>query len=322
MSIELSRRSVLVAGAAALAASRFLGAPAARAQDAPTAAVLAYPRKVGELEIVAISDGYFEFPPAFFVNIPKEELDAALTAAFIDPAVPPRVGVTAHLVRGGGRTLLIDSGTADLFGPTLGRVPAALAALGVAPEDVEAVLLTHMHIDHLGGLLAADGAPAFPNATVHVNETDLAFWAGDEAAAKAPENFKPFFARAKATAAAYGDRVIPFGADGEVLPGITSVALPGHTVGHTGFRLASGDAEILVFGDTASSAAVQFSHPEAGLAFDTDPAQAAATRARFFDMVATDRTLVAGTHLPFPGIGHVGRSGDAYAWVAESWQYM
>ena len=133
---------------------------------------------------------------------------------------------------------------------------------------------------------------------------------------------KPFFARAAATAAAYGDRVATFGADGEVLPGIASMALPGHTVGHTGFLLTSGDAGILVFGDAANSAAVQFTHPEAGIVFDTDPAQAAATRARLFDMLATDRTLVAGTHMPFPGIGHVARSGAAYAWVPEVWQYI
>jgi glyoxylase-like metal-dependent hydrolase (beta-lactamase superfamily II) len=320
MSFDLSRRAVLAAGVAAFAAPQFLAASLARSQDA-AAAALAYPRKLGELELTAVSDGYFQLNGPLFVNISDEELGEALTAAFLDPTATPRLGVTAHVVRGGGRTLLIDSGTADLFGPTLGRFPAALAALGVAPESVDAVLLTHMHPDHLGGLLA-DGAPAFPNATLHVNEADLAFWTDEATASRAPEQMQPFFARSRATAAAWGDRVSPFGADGEVLPGATSLALPGHTVGHTGFRLTSGDAEIVVFGDAASSAAIQFSHPEAGLVFDTDAAQAAATRARLFDMLAADRTLVAGTHLPFPGIGHVARSGEAYAWVPEDWQYQ
>ena len=130
-------------------------------------------------------------------------------------------------------------------------MPAALAALGVAPEEVDAVLLTHMHPDHLGGLLAA-GAAAFPNATVHVSETDLAFWTDEAIASKAPADFQPFFARARATAAAYGDRLIPFSGDGEVVPGVTSLALPGHTLGHTGFRLASDGAEIVVFGDAVN----------------------------------------------------------------------
>jgi glyoxylase-like metal-dependent hydrolase (beta-lactamase superfamily II) len=318
MGIEISRRSVLAGGAAMLAIPPILVAAPARAQGA-TAAV-AYPRKVGDIEIVAISDGYLELPGALFVNISEQERAAAFSAAFLDPAVPARVGVTAHLVRAGGRTILIDTGTADLFGPTLGALPGTLAALGVAPADVDAVLLTHMHPDHLGGLLAG-GAPAFPNATVHVSATDLAFWTDEATAARAPDDFKPFFARAVATAAAYGDRVIPFGADGEVLPGVASLALPGHTVGHTGYHLSSGDAEILVFGDVAHSAAVQFAHPGAGLVFDTDPAQAAETRARTLDRLAADRTLVAGTHLPFPGIGHVARAGDAYAWVPEHWRY-
>ena len=137
-----------------------------------------------------------------------------------------------------------------------------------------------MHPDHIGGLLAG-GAPAFPNATVHVSETDLAFWT-DEAhrRARRPTDCKPFFAARPRHRRRLRRPPAPFNGDVEVLPGITAVGLPGHTVGHTGFRLASGDAEILVFGDAAHFAAVQFTHPEAGLVFDTDPTQAAATRAQ------------------------------------------
>jgi glyoxylase-like metal-dependent hydrolase (beta-lactamase superfamily II) len=322
MTLTLSRRAALAGGAVLLAAPGLLGqARGARAQTPAAPPVLVYPRKVGALELTAISDGYFAMPPTLFVNIAPEELGAALEAAFLDPAGPNQGGITAHLVRGGGRTLLIDTGTADLFGPTAGRMPAALAALGVAPEEVDAVLLTHMHPDHLGGLLAG-GAPAFPNAALHVSEADLAFWTDEAVASRAPADFQPFFARARATAAAYGEMLVPFGGEGEVVPGVTSLALPGHTVGHSGFRLVSDGAEIVVFGDTVNSAAVQFRHPEAGLVFDTDPALASQTRAKLLDAMAADGTLVAGTHLPFPGIGHVARSGDAYAWVAEEWRYQ
>jgi glyoxylase-like metal-dependent hydrolase (beta-lactamase superfamily II) len=320
MSLDLSRRALL-AGAGGMLLMPNLLPVAARAEDAASALLLAYPRKVGDLEVVAISDGSFTFPGPLFVNIAPEEVEAALTAAFLDPTVPTPIGVTAHLVRGGGHTMLIDTGAAGVFGPGLGRLPSTLAALGVPPEDVDTVLLTHMHADHIAGLLPAE-APAFPSATIHVNEPDLAFWTDESIAAKAPEGFRGMFTLARAVAAAYGDRIQPFTGEAEVVPGVTAQALPGHTVGHTGYRLASGDAEIVVFGDAVNSAAVQFAHPEAGLVFDTDPALAAETRARFLDMLATDRLLVAGTHMPYPGIGHVARSGDAYAWVPEDWRYQ
>jgi glyoxylase-like metal-dependent hydrolase (beta-lactamase superfamily II) len=177
-----------------------------------------------------------------------------------------------------------------------------------------------MHGDHIGGFLPGDAA-TFPNATVHVNEADLAFWTDEAIAAQAPAEFQGMFTLARAVAAAYGERLQPFSGETEVAPGVTSLPLPGHTVGHNGFRLASGDHQVIVFGDAVNSAAVQFAHPGAGLIFDTDPALAAETRARFFDMLATDRTLVAGTHMPFPGLGHVARSGGAYAWVPEEWHY-
>ncbi len=324
MQLHPTRRTLLLAGAAALALPRLLALPAA-AQTAEGAAapglVAVYPRLIGELTLTAISDGYLGLDQGMLINIAPEQTAAALETAHLDPAAPIPIGVTAHLLQGGGRTILIDAGTSDLFGPTLGRLAAGLAALGVAPEDIDTVLLTHMHPDHLGGMIAGD-AVAFPNAEVRLHAADLVFWTDEAIASTAPADFQPFFARARLTAERYGDRFATFEGEAEVAPGVTSLPLPGHTPGHAGYRIASGDAQVLVAGDAVAIAALQFGNPQAGIAFDADPAQAAATRAAMLDMAAADGMLMTATHLPFPTLGHVVRDGDAFAWAPEEWRYQ
>ena len=137
-----------------------------------------------------------------------------------------------------------------------------------------------------------------------------------------PESAQGFFALARGVAAAYGERVTPFDGDADLGQGITAIAMPGHTVGHTGYRLSSGAEQLIIWGDMTSIAALQFSHPEAGITFDTDSAMASDTRRKMLDMIATDKLAVAGTHLPFPGFGHVEARDGAFAWVPEEWKFV
>ncbi len=322
MSIDQTRRALLISGAAALAAPRLGLAPAA-AQEAGAAAPgapPAYVRRIGDMTLTAVLDGYFGLDQTLLVNAPPDETAAALEAAFLDPAASIDIGIVGYLLQGGGRTMVIDAGAAGIFGPTTGRFAAGLAALGVAPGDVDTILVTHMHADHIGGLLDGEAA-AFPGAALRVSAADLSFWTDEAIASRAPADFQPAFARARATAAAYGDRVETFEGEAEFAPGIVAVPLPGHTVGQSGFRIASGADQIVVAADAVGLAALQFRNPSVGLVFDTDPAQAAATRAALLDMAAADGLLMTATHLPFPTFGHVVRADDAFAWAPEEWRY-
>jgi glyoxylase-like metal-dependent hydrolase (beta-lactamase superfamily II) len=178
-------------------------------------------------------------------------------------------------------------------------------------------VITHMHPDHVTGLLAADGTMMFKNAIVHVNGDDYAFWTSEQIREKAPEAVRSFFGFAKAAIKPYADAgKMQMHNDGTMFaPGITAVAAPGHTVGHTMVRVSSGSNELLIWGDIVHNAALQFPEPDRSIAFDHNPAMAIASRKKVFDMVTSDRILFAGTHLPFPGLGHAAKALSGYTYV-------
>lgn len=307
----------LGAGALLLSGAKILGPSTAAAATAASPLPAAHRFAIGELEVTALSDGFLPLGLELFPSADPAAAEALLAKAFLPKAVP--TSVNAFLVTKGDQRVLIDTGTASTMGPSLGHVPEALAAAGVKPEMINMVIITHLHPDHANGLVGADGKAAFPAAEVVVSAPELAFWNDDGIMSNAPGEMKSFFEMARKALVPYAGKVRQVEGEAEIVPGITALPAPGHTPGHLALRLGSGDANLLILTDVVHVPALQFSRPEWSIAFDTDQEMAVATRKKILDMAAADGLLVAGMHLPFPGLGHVARKGDAYDYVPVPW---
>ena len=266
--------------------------------------------------VTAVNDGMFEGSFDFLAGFDAGEA-ARLHQARFRP-VPPRLTVNAFLLHLGERLALVDAGCGSALGAGLGLLAANLAALGVQPGDIDVVLATHLHPDHAGGLLDGNGGAAFPRAELVVHEAERRFWMDDGMRANAQEAHQPFFDLARAALAAYAGRTRCFTA-GEVLPGVTALAEPGHTPGHTGYVVGSGADALLIWGDIVHLPGIQFARPDAGMTFDADGAQAIATRRRVMDMAAAERLRICGMHLDFPAFGHVAAAGSGFEFIPDVW---
>ncbi len=275
-----------------------------------------YRRCVGEALVTALNDGQFVLPPEILLGITPEEREALLRAGGRRP--PFHTAVNTFLLQWSGRTVLVDAGIGKLFGDAGGRLPGNMRAAGVAPDDVTDIVLTHLHSDHVGGLLDDSGAPAFPNAALWVAETEAAFWESDANKAAAPEARRDTFDMARRVLAQYAARLHRF-AYGEIMPGLVAESMPGHTPGHTGFMLTSGGEQLLIWADVFHVPAVQAARPDVGTGFDTDPAQATATRRTVLERAVTEDLLVTGMHMAFPGFARISRAGTGYAVLPEAW---
>ncbi len=278
-----------------------------------------YHRRLGDLLVSTVSDGYVDPPAGAAVGVTQAEADAMVAAATGQPAV--RIAVNMFAIRAPGRTWLVDAGSGTTMGPSCGRLPDNLAVAGITPEEVDTVLLTHVHPDHSNGLTGDDGKALFPRAEVVVNAAELAHWFDDAAMARATERARTrYFAAARFRLAPYRDRIRTFGS-GEVLPGVTAVPCPGHTPGHTAFRIRSGGEELLIWGDTVHVPELQVARPDITMLFDADGPMAAASRRAMFDLAVRERLLVGGMHLHFPGFARMSAVDGAYRVLAEPWGY-
>ncbi|RWK31378.1 MBL fold metallo-hydrolase [Mesorhizobium sp.] len=320
--MTLSRRHFLAgAGLAGGTLLANVSVPAlARAPLIDAATLGALRRNVGSVQVTALLDGYIDIGSELVIGLAEADAERLARASF-QKSGPRRAPVNAYLVNLGDRLVLVDAGTSDSMGPSLGRLPAAIEAAGVSPDQIDTLLITHMHPDHINGVLTPAGEALFPNAELVVTATDYAFWHDDANMNQAPDEAKPFFVGARRAAAAYADRLRQVDGEGEVVGAIRTVPLPGHTPGHAGFTIESDGEALFIWGDVVHMAAYQFARPDWSIAFDVDSKLAAETRKRTLDRVVADRILIAGMHLPFPGFGHVARDGQAYRFVPAEWAY-
>ena len=293
---DLNRRHLL-AGAAAIGAAAATGLrPTIANASVPQSGAQApgfYRYKVGSFECTSINDGArtFPMPDKFVVNVPKEEAAAAGEAAYM-PKGMVTVPFNPQLINTGSKLVLIDTGNGvanlEPSKGAVGRTLQNLQAAGVDPKSIDVVLLSHLHPDHTNGIRLADGALAFPNAEIMVPGKDWEFWTSEDNAAKAESNamMKNYFANVKKTFAGLESKVTKYEWGKEVAPGITSIATPGHTPGHTSFAVASGDSRVLIQSDVTNIPEFFLRNPDWHVMFDADAAMAQQTRHKFYDMAA------------------------------------
>jgi len=278
-----------------------------------------YNVQVGDIQVVVLSDGTNLLDMnELLLNAKPGQIQRSFQQIFLKTNV--EVSINGYLIRTASKLVLIDAGSGDLLGPTLGQLTKSLANAGFRPEQIDAVIITHMHPDHVGGLIS-QGEIAFPNATVYVEKSETDFWLSEQNNKNAPEGAKPFFTYARNSILPYkkAGKLKTFDSDAVIFPGIRSLASVGHTPGHTSFAIESKGQKLLVLGDLIHAAAVQFADPGVTIKFDGDAKTAVKSRKLIFDQAVKGRYLVAGSHLSFPGIGRIKANGVAYIWVPANY---
>lgn len=316
----LTRRDLLIGGTAAAttyATTSWLPLVAQNAPNfgAPSVVQVGFRRqKLGDMEIIALNDGVLRRPLAaeFVRNAPLDQVQALLKSQNL-PTEYIDIPFTAFLVVAGNRRILMDTGLADNGPPTAGRLVANLAAAGFKPEDIDTVLISHYHGDHINGLRNKAGQLVFPKARVMVPAPEHAFWMDDARMNTAPEAMRGAF---QAVRRVFGgmsvDQLVQFQPGGEIAPGIASVAAYGHTPGHTIFTVQSRAEKFAFVADLTNIPQLFARNPDWAVQFDMDAEAARMTRRRIFEMVVNDKMLTGGFHFPFPAFGVIETMGNGY----------
>ncbi|MGZ9058351.1 MAG: MBL fold metallo-hydrolase [Burkholderiaceae bacterium] len=304
-------------------ASLFLLAPVsiatAAAPQLKTSAPGYYRMMLGEFEVTALSDGTVDLHmEQLLTNVTAARIRSALAKAYLKD--PVEASVNAYLINTGSKLLLIDAGSGTFFGPTVGKLMANLKASGYQPEQIDEIYITHMHADHVGGLVAGNQI-AFPNAIVRADQREGDLWLSKTNMDAAPKEAKQVFEGAMASINPYvaAGKFRPFSGNTDLSPGIKAVSTYGHTPGHTIYVVESQGQRLVLWGDLMHAAAVQFPDPSVTIKFDTDSKAAAAQRKAQYADAAKRGHWVAAAHLPFPGIGHLRADGKGYDWIPANY---
>ena len=315
----MNRIDFLSTSTLATIAATTTGIRVSAGEHAAMPTVVAQSRTVGATKVTTISDGYIPLGPELLSGVDADTYKDRLEGAHMNPE-SHLTGVNTFLVETGDKRILIDAGSGVAMGPTLGNLSTSLPALGIDPASITHLIATHLHPDHVGGVLP-EGQNIFSNAELIVSQDDLAFWTDPDMAAAAPDGFKPFFELATNVVNSFEDRIKTVTGEADLGMGLTALPMPGHTPGHMGIMLEDSNEQLLIWGDIIHVAPIQLADPSVTIAFDVEAELAAKTRARVMDMATTDKLLIAGAHMSFPSVGYLEKADTGYRWFDAAYDY-